>query len=105
MAGLVYASFDLLIERAGSAYRARVLDLPAGQSSAEFNLPFPIGQLDDVLAQLDASSSPADGLQERVQKLGQQLFEALFSGAVRDGLAASLDLTTRQAAACASACG
>ena len=42
VASLVYASFDLLIERAGTAYRVPRAHSPAGQASAEFNLPFPI---------------------------------------------------------------
>ena len=94
VASIVYANFDLLIERAAGGYRARVLDSPAGQASAEFSLPFSSAQLDDLLAQLDQSLAGPAG-QGAPQQLGQQIFQAVFSGEVRDSLARSLDLSSR----------
>lgn len=40
MAQLTFQDFDLLIERAGDGYRARVFDSPAGQATVDFKLPF-----------------------------------------------------------------
>jgi len=42
-----YLDFDLLIEPLEDGYRARVLDSPAGQADASFNLPFT--KTEDVL--------------------------------------------------------
>ncbi len=95
MAGLVYANFDLLVERATAGYRARVLESPAGEASAEFSLPFSGAELDDLLSKLERAPDGSGGA-SAPQRLGEQLFQALFSGEVADSLARSLDLS-RQA--------
>jgi len=51
MAAITYLDFDLSIEPiAGSRgrYRARVLNSPAGQASAEFRLPFSKDKLEII---------------------------------------------------------
>ncbi len=45
MAIRLYQNFDLQNERAGNAYRARVLYSPTGQRAVEFALPFVSSEL------------------------------------------------------------
>jgi hypothetical protein len=80
--------FDLLIERAGDAYRARVLDSPSGQAAVEFALPFSPLELENFLLRITRSlgdmrrrmrriESPE---RELVRAFGSQLFGAVFRG-------------------------
>jgi hypothetical protein len=94
-----YLDFDLLIERAGSGYRARVLDSPSGQAASEFALPFSSLEIDNFLLRITRSlgdvrrrirrlESPE---RELVRDFGGQLFGAVFSGKVQDALQSSLN--------------
>ena len=40
-----YLNFDLLITRAGDAYRVYVVDAPGGDADATFEMPFAPGEL------------------------------------------------------------
>ena len=75
-------NFDLLLERAGTGYRARVIDSPAGQGSNDFSSPFAPGELADFPL-VNPASDVARGR-------GGRLFEAVFAGPVRDRFRASL---------------
>ena len=75
-----YRMFDLRIFRAapGQAYPISVLDSPAGQCDAEFRLPYEAGELDELVERL-TEGRLADA---EVQAFGEQIFNALFGGAV-----------------------
>src|SRR6266508_3731413 len=50
-----YVNFDLVIERAGEQYRARVLNAPSGDAVAIFTTPFTTEELEQLAARLDNS--------------------------------------------------
>jgi len=77
-----YFNFDLIVERAGENYRARVLDSPAGQASAEFDLPFSELELENFVLRM---GRPRVGVRrvdssemEAVKGCGERLFRAVF---------------------------
>jgi len=47
-----YLNFDLLIERAGNAYVARVTNSPAGEAATKFNVPFSALELENFLLKI-----------------------------------------------------
>jgi len=76
MDGSVYHNFDLSVEAAGEAYRARVIASPAGEGETLFPAPFAAGEL---------AGFPPDALTPATARdLGGRLYAAVFSGAVRD---------------------
>jgi hypothetical protein len=100
-----YENFDLLIETASNAYRARVLGSPAGEGAkVTFTLPF---SEEDLRAFLGLSGrtlrslvliAPAQGKTEQLdpQRFGERLFDAAFAADVGICLIRSLDETRRQ---------
>lgn len=90
MARFVYANFDLLIEHTNDAYRARVLDSPAGQAGAPLTLPSADANFVAALDQLGGAADDASSL-AAAQTVGRALFDALFVGDVRQCYARSLD--------------
>jgi hypothetical protein len=98
---LTYLDFDLLIERAGDRYRARVLSSPGGNASRTFDLPFSREQL-----QIFVLTATGLGKRRKVRRIespemqaiktfGSQLFEAVFDEGVHDCLRLSLHDTER----------
>jgi outer membrane protein assembly factor BamD (BamD/ComL family) len=78
-----YFNFDLIIERVGEKYRSRVFDSPAGQASAEFDLPFSKLELENFVLRM---GRPRTGVRrvdssemEAVKQCGERLFRAVFS--------------------------
>jgi outer membrane protein assembly factor BamD (BamD/ComL family) len=78
-----YFNFDLIVERAGEKYRARVFDSPAGQASAEFELPFSGLELENFVLRM---GRPRSGVRrvdssemEAVKQCGERLFRAVFT--------------------------
>jgi hypothetical protein len=94
-----YLDFDLLIERAGTGYRARVLDSPGGQATIEFAMPFSTLEIENFLLRITRSLGDVRqrirGLEsperDLVRGFGSQLFGAVFSGTVQDALQTSLN--------------
>ena len=92
-----YADFDLLVERATQGYRARVIDSPGGEATAEFSLPFSSLEMENFVLRLSGSLSAArrqtrrleSPERELVKRFGGQLFGTVFSGAVLGALQAS----------------
>jgi hypothetical protein len=82
----LYLDLDLLIERADERYLARVLDSPAGQAMAAFDLP--------ITGQTVAGQLVSD--MESAQAFGGDLFSAVFSGEVMSCLRRSMDEADRQ---------
>jgi hypothetical protein len=104
MAVQTYLDFDLLIERAGSRYRARVLSSPGGSASRSFELPFTRDQL-----QIFVLKAISLGTRRRVRRIespdmkeikafGGQLFESVFDEEVLDCLRLSLHEAERDGA-------
>jgi outer membrane protein assembly factor BamD (BamD/ComL family) len=78
-----YFNFDLIVERAGERYRARVFDSPAGQAVAEFEMPFSELELENFVLRM---GRPRTGVRrvdssemEAVKQCGERLFRAVFS--------------------------
>jgi hypothetical protein len=90
-----YLNFDLLIERAGEGYRARVLESPAGQATVAFRLPFPREELKGVARQanrhLEGIQNTALPNLDSAKAFGGRLFEAVFEDTVRGCLHSSMN--------------
>lgn len=102
MAEITYLDFDLLIERSGEGYRARVLNSPAGQGAADFSLPFSEMELENFLLRVGRPRRGVRRLESpemgAAKSLGGRLFNAVFGGEVRGCLRSSLDEASRQGA-------
>jgi len=91
-----YRDFDLLIERTGDAYKARVVDSPAGEAVARLELPFSESDVEQFFVQIGHSRLIESPQTQKMREFGQLLFEATFSGDVRDRLRESLNEVTRK---------
>ncbi len=89
--------FDVAIEPFGDGYRARVVASPVGESYTDFALPFGDQDLEILVLKVVGSIGRARRKLRRIQSeerrlledFGSQLFEAVFSGAVRECLGRS----------------
>lgn len=97
-----YLDFDLLIERTGNKYKARVLNSPTGQATTEFDLPFTEEGLENFVLKIGRprrSSRRADSSEtEAVKVFGGKLFEAVFQDDIHTCFRGSLDEAARQEA-------
>lgn len=91
-----YLNFDLLITRAGDAYRAYVVDAPGGDADVTFEMPFAPDELvrlvhgEGTRRGLRLAEDDADQLPPReLRDLGSQLYETVFHDDVREVLVAS----------------
>jgi hypothetical protein len=82
MAEMKYLDFDLLIERSGDQYKARVLNSPAGQAAIDFSLPFSEQDIEIFLLKV---GRPRRGTRrvnapemEAAKVFGGRLFETVF---------------------------
>jgi len=91
-----YQDFDLLIEQSGKAYKARVVDSPAGEAETTLKLPFSQSDVENFFVQIGHSRLIESPQTQKMREFGRQLFEATFSGDVRDRLRESLNEVTRQ---------
>jgi CHAT domain/WD40-like Beta Propeller Repeat len=97
MEDVEYFDFDLLIERVGRRYRARVLDSPAGStSSLEFPSPVAKQRLENFLLKIGRPRQAVRRVDplptDEVKKLGGRLYESVFREQIRDSLVKSLHL-------------
>ena len=102
MAQRHYLDFELLIIRAGEAYRAEVVASPGGQASVEFSLPFSGERLENLLLRLGRPrvgvlGAGSSGM-EAARTLGGGLFGAAFGGDILACLRASREEARRQGA-------
>jgi outer membrane protein assembly factor BamD (BamD/ComL family) len=78
-----YFNFDLIVERMGEKYRARVFDSPAGQASIEFELPFSALELENFVLRMGRPRAGVRRLDssemEAVKQCGERLFRAVFT--------------------------
>jgi hypothetical protein len=103
MPAIDYFDFDLSIEAVASTpnrYRARVLNSPAGQASAEFDLPFSALEVENFLLRVGRprrgvrwSGSPE---MRAAQEFGGKLFGSVFQSPVQACLWRSLDNARQQ---------
>ena len=82
-----YFNFDLLIERAGEGYLARVTDSPIGTAASEFAMPLSDLQLENYILRMGQTRQGtrlpfASSELKAVQQCGESLFNAVFSGEV-----------------------
>ena len=100
MKTIAYLDFDLQIERAGSTYRAQVLNSPAGQATHTFSLPFSELELENYLLRLGGARpgmrSGKTSAIETARTFGERLFETVFDGEVQLCLDRSLDYADQQ---------
>ncbi len=110
MADIPYLNFDLLIDPTPTGYQARVIDGPAGQATTHFTLPASITQPRDQLALVGGAIrhfqfvDPAADVDSAValpppldpHQFGQELYQAVFAGAVGDSWRQSLDRARAQ---------
>ncbi len=99
-----YLNFDLLIEREGERYRARVVDSPAGQATVDFASPFSELELENFVLRVGRSrrsrrreigmSGPTE--LETVKVFGSRLFAAVFDDEVQGCLRSSFEEAERQ---------
>ena len=95
-----YLNFDIIIERSGRKYRARVINSPCGQASVEFKKPFSTLELENFVLRMGQSRSGVrriDTPEMRAAKgLGQRLFTTVFSGEVNSCYLRSVDQVRNQ---------
>ena len=100
MAEINYLDFDLLLERSGTGYRARVLRCPAIPAACDFSLPFSDLELENFLLKIGHTRRDTRRLESRNVELakdfGRRLFEATFGDEVRSCLRQSLDMASQQ---------
>lgn len=89
-----YLNFDLLITRAGKAYRVYVIDAPGGDADALFTPPFSPQEIGRVIH--ERATQPGFALRREngsswrdLRTLGSRLYDALFHDDVRAVLVAS----------------
>lgn len=94
MAQLTYLDFDLLLDRFGDQYKARVLNSPAGNAATDFAAPFSAEELHTFWSQFEAclrKNAPASAdCKTTLKQFGARLFETVFAGKMRSRFDASL---------------
>ena len=99
-----YFDFDLLIEREGDRYRAKVLSSPGGSATSDFELPFTREQLQIFILKAVAlvgrrSVRRVEAPEMRsVKQFGRDLFDAVFDGEILARLRTSFDHAERERA-------
>ncbi len=95
-----YIDLDLLIERAPSGYRARVIDSPVGQAIHDFTLPFSDLEIENFLLRIGVARRAFRRLETQEmaasKSFGARLFDAVFGGDIRGCLRSSIDEANRQ---------
>ena len=89
--------FDVAIESLGGGYRTRVIASPAGEAHVDFTLPFTDQELEILILRVAGSIGQVRGKTRRIQPqerrlletFGGRLFQAVFSGPVRECLGRS----------------
>src|SRR5262245_34172299 len=100
MERLNYLDFDLLIERTPSGYRARVIQSPAGQASADFVLPFSDQDLEILMLRVGRARRGLRRLDspemQAAKQFGGKLYDVVFVGDVRGALRSSVETANRE---------
>ncbi len=85
-----YYDFDLLIESSGDRFKARVLDSPAGEATVQFKIPFTNTDVENFYTQIGHTRLVESSQMQKMRGFGQQLFDAVITGDVRDKFRESL---------------
>ncbi len=101
MTAPTHLNLDLLFERSGSAYVARVVRSPVGEGqSAEFAQPISEIEVENFALKIGLRRERTRRLEDApilaAKSLGGRLFTAIFSGSVGECLRRSLDLASAQ---------
>lgn len=95
-----YLDFDLLLQRDGARYRARVLRAPSGEAQGTFEVPFNDLELENFLLKI---GQPRRGIRradtpqtQLTREFGSKLFRALFDGDLLGSFRSSLEEAGRQ---------
>jgi hypothetical protein len=92
-----YRDFDLLVERTGTGFRARVLDSPAGSGGLEFRLPFSKIEIENFLLRVGRSRQTVRRAEsselQAAKTFGAELFKTLFSGEIATCFRSSREAT------------
>ena len=91
-----YHDFDLMIERSGDAFMARVIDSPAGEATVKFKLPYSQSDIENFFIQIGHTRMVESTQMQKMRGFGQELFEVIFSGGVRDKFRESLAEVSRK---------
>ena len=95
-----FFDFDILVERAGEQYRARVIHSPAGQASTEFVLPFTDEAVEILMLRVGRARRGVRRMEspemQSAKQFGGKLFDAVFAGDVRGALRSSVDAANRE---------
>ena len=100
-------NFDLLIERDGDFWKARVIGSPAGEASNQFELPFLIEKWQKLFTNVARSNlrervktneeaANATEVTEQIKSFGSQLFKAVFSKEIEKVFRASIEAASRE---------
>ena len=96
----VYENFDLVIERTGESFSARVLNSPCGQATIDFEKPFEPLELEVFILRM---GRPQRGMRridsiemEAIKVFGTRLFQTVFSGDVYACYLRSIDTALSQ---------
>lgn len=85
-----YYDFDLLIEPTGDRFKARVLDSPAGEATVQFKIPFTHTDVENFYTKIGHTRLVESSQMQKMRGFGQQLFDAVITGEVRDKFRESL---------------
>ncbi len=89
-----YVDFDLQIESSGEAYRARVINSPVGQATADFDLPLSDIEQENFILKLNRPRRGVRRIEsqqmEAAKEFGGILFGSVFQGEVLSSLQSSM---------------
>jgi len=98
--GREYQNFDVVIEKSGEKFVARVIRSPAGQAKTEFEYPFEPYELENFVLRM---GRPRSGMRRidspemaAAKDLGKRLFTTVFSGEVNSCYLRSIDNVLNQ---------
>ena len=98
--GREYQNFDIIIEKAGDKYRARVINSPSGQAKVEFEKPFSELELENFILRMGRPRSGMRRLDspemETVKVFGTRLFQTVINDDVYACYLRSLDNVLNQ---------
>ncbi|MFX0140193.1 MAG: CHAT domain-containing protein [Candidatus Hodarchaeota archaeon] len=97
---IFYLDFDLLIEKMGEIYKARVVNSPAGQATSQFTFPLSDKELKKFFLNVGRYRNAVRRFEKRgtdtTKEIGERLFNVVFRDEVRICLQRSIDEADRQ---------
>jgi CHAT domain/SIR2-like domain len=96
MEQIEYRNFDLLIERQGDGYQAKVLNSPGGAETESFEMPFSDEELETLLNCLGQPGQSAKMFEKAAQDFGGRLFDTVFKGKINTLMHVSRTLVERE---------